>query len=83
MGAGVKVGREGREREGILRSGMDMDTEGREATEEEMRLKKDALEAGGGASGSDMRLSGRAGNDMEQGGRGEMQEAGNIGYFSM
>ncbi len=40
-------------REGILRSGIDMETVGREEdTEEDMRLKKEGL--AGGASGSDM-----------------------------
>ncbi len=52
MGAGANVGRVGREREGSLRSGIDMDTVGREDTEEDMRLKKEGL--AGGAAGSDM-----------------------------
>ncbi len=46
------MGRVGRERDGSLRSGIDIDTEGREDTEEDMRLKKEGL--AGGAAGSDM-----------------------------
>ena len=53
----MNVGRVGREREGILRSGIDMETVGREEdTEEDMRLKKEGL--AGGASGSDMSRGG-------------------------
>ena len=54
MGAGVKVGRVGSESDGSLRSGMDIETVGKEETDADMRLKKDSLGAGVGAAGSDI-----------------------------
>ncbi len=50
VGAGAKVGSVGREREGNLRSGMLMDTAGKEETEEDRRLKNDSDAAGAGAT---------------------------------
>jgi hypothetical protein len=54
VGAGVKVGRVGSESDGSLRSGMDIETVGKEETDADMRLKKDAFGAGAGAAGSDI-----------------------------
>jgi hypothetical protein len=48
----VKVGRVGRESEGSLRSGMLMDTAGKDETDEDMRLKKESEAACKGGAGA-------------------------------
>ncbi len=54
---------------------MDMETAGREETEADMRLKKDALAAGGGSAGSDMLRGGRADDGRWRRGQAGVRES--------
>ena len=71
VGAGVKVGRVGRESEGSLRSGMLMDTAGKDETDEDMRLKNEseAFCKGGAGAPLDAILGPRTREGGEEGGR--------------